>query len=88
MGEMPMPGRLAVMLSALNRSPVLIGWVATSDLRAMILFFASLGLGLFGGRGQVFCPFSDIFVIGDDHSAAAGCDRFVAIEAENTDIPK
>jgi hypothetical protein len=36
MGEMPVPGRLAVILSALNRSPVLIGWVATSDLRALL----------------------------------------------------
>jgi len=42
---MPVPGRLAVTLLALNRSPVLIEWVATSDLRTMDLFFASLGLG-------------------------------------------
>jgi hypothetical protein len=47
MGEMPVPGRLAVMLPALNLSPVLIRCVATSDLRAMGLFFSSLGLERF-----------------------------------------
>ena len=45
-------------------------------------------MGQFGCSGQVFCLYSDIFIIGDDHPAAASCDRLVAIKAENADIPK
>ena len=47
MGEIPVPGLFTVKLSSENSSPLLIGFLATMDFRAMGIFFFSLGLGFF-----------------------------------------
>src|SRR5438105_2008418 len=43
--DSPVPGRLIVRLASLNFSPLRIAHAATSDLRTIDLFFASLALG-------------------------------------------
>lgn len=39
------------------------------------------GVNFCSGR-EVFCVFGEVWVVGGDHAAAAGCDEFIAVETK------